>query len=291
MKTVIDIVNDAILDVCTNPLIENGTFDPTNNEHMFLLMEALDGNLEEEHIVKAVSALKCEGKYPDRQAYNKEGWLVTFPSKEYRDAAIKKGTHSPSDPTHGKGGMNLYYKKRGKQKRVSQQAATAIEPQAQTQTQKSDPTTPKPRTVKPTTSQSQEIEPTVQPEKQPEKPQDVDVEKTDTSSLTKSDSEPVSSDFTTSNKKDSEPPPSSPNSVGKSKKTNSVEEPIEKSTTSSFKDVTEKFAASRGWSGTPYGEWRDATGNTVAVVSLSGEVTPLKSTEREELKLFSNKKE
>jgi hypothetical protein len=288
MKNVIDIVNDAILDVCANPLVENGTFDPNNNEHMFLLMETLDGNLEEEYISKAISALRCEGKHPERQAYNKEGWLVTFPSKEYRDAAIKKGTHSLSDPTHGKGGMNLYYKRRGKQKRIPQQATTTTEPQEQPQVQKPAPTTAKQQT-EPTSSQTQDVEPTVQPEKEPEKSQGADVEKADTSALPKSDSATVSSDADSPNKKDTEPSKPSPQMMDKDKKPDSAEQPIKNTVTSSFKDVTEKFAASKGWTGTPYGEWRDTAGSTVAVVSLSGEVTPLKSTDREELKLFSNK--
>jgi hypothetical protein len=54
-------------------------------------------------------------------------------------------------------------------------------------------------------------------------------------------------------------------------------------------EITEKFAASKGWESTPYGEWRNAQGETVAVVSLSGEVTPIKSNDREELKLFASK--
>ena len=40
-----------------------------------------------------------EGKYPERQAYNAKGILVTFPTPEYKADAIKRGTHFEEDPT------------------------------------------------------------------------------------------------------------------------------------------------------------------------------------------------
>lgn len=284
MKTVIDIVNDAILDVCSNPLVENGTFDPNNDDHMFLLMETLDGNLEEEYITKAVSALKCEGKHPDRQAYNKEGWLVTFPSKEYRDAAIKKGTHALSDPTHGKGGMNLYYKRKGKQKRMTQQAQSAVGNQqvAPQPPPATEPTQP----VQPSTSSKKE-EPSAQkePAAQPDTSKPVDK---GSSELPSSD---VSQDSTTSSQPEKKEEPTTQNQPKPEDSSTPIEpqQTEEKPTTSSFKDISEKFAKSKGWSPTPYGEWRDQSGTSAAVVSLSGEIVPIKSTDRDELKIFSEK--
>jgi hypothetical protein len=50
-----------------------------------------------------------------------------------------------------------------------------------------------------------------------------------------------------------------------------------------------KFAQSKGWTPTPYGEWRDQTGEVRAVVGLTGEVVPIKQVERDEFKLFSEK--
>ena len=38
-------------------------------------------------------------KYPERQAYNAKGILVTFPTPEYKADAIKRGTHFEEDPT------------------------------------------------------------------------------------------------------------------------------------------------------------------------------------------------
>jgi hypothetical protein len=288
MKTIIDVVNDAILDVSINPIVESGIFDPNNDEHIFLLIENLDGRLDEEAISEAVQALRLEGKHPDRQAYNKEGWLVTFPSKQYRDAALKKGTHSLADPTHGKGGMNLYYKRRGKQKRMTQQQPTvAGTPDAQQSTQQSaqPPAQPTTQTATSQPANQQTLppdqgsqlpasdeapksavqEPKVEPEQKPSEP----------APAIGASGGAVSS--VPSQKKLSEPTGDAPE-----KRPEAPSEPNKV-------EVTEKFAASKGWESTPYGEWRSAEGETVAVVSLSGEVTPIKSNDREELKLFASK--
>jgi outer membrane biosynthesis protein TonB len=39
-----------------------------------------------------------EGKFPERQAYNANGILVTFPTPEYKQRAIKRGTHFEKNP-------------------------------------------------------------------------------------------------------------------------------------------------------------------------------------------------
>ena len=46
-----------------------------------------------------------EGKYPERQAYNKDGLLVTFPTPQHKQRAISRGTHFEKDPSLGKGQM------------------------------------------------------------------------------------------------------------------------------------------------------------------------------------------
>jgi hypothetical protein len=42
-----------------------------------------------------------EGKYPERQAYNADGLLVTFPTPEYKQRAIARGTHFEKNPKAG----------------------------------------------------------------------------------------------------------------------------------------------------------------------------------------------
>lgn len=129
MISINDFITSIITEAALDSRIPDGVVDLKNIEHVQIVAEAIYNACEDEEVVNEfVSSFLNEGKYPDRQAFNKEGWLVTFPSKEYRDAALKKGTHSISDPTHGKGGMNLYYKRRGKQKRQTQQQATQVAP-------------------------------------------------------------------------------------------------------------------------------------------------------------------
>jgi outer membrane biosynthesis protein TonB len=81
--------------------IEDGVFDITKQEHI----EILRGNLLEvgmsvETVTDYLNKV-VEGKFPERQAYNKNGILVTFPTPEYKQKAIAKGTHFEKNPTKG----------------------------------------------------------------------------------------------------------------------------------------------------------------------------------------------
>jgi hypothetical protein len=71
----------------------------TNTDHVFILQEYLEkyGN-DINTIVDKTAVLFEAGRFPERQAYNKDGILVTFPSKEYRDRAVNKGTHFAENP-------------------------------------------------------------------------------------------------------------------------------------------------------------------------------------------------
>ena len=124
-----EIIHEILLDMSLHPLIEDGMVNFSNKVHLRILEEKLTSFGMSKKDVSEIIDNVIEGQFPDRQAYNKEGWLVTFPSPEYKQAAIKKGTHFASDPTHGKGGMNLYYKKKGKQARMTQQDPSAVEPE------------------------------------------------------------------------------------------------------------------------------------------------------------------
>ena len=88
-----------INDICCDGRIKNGTFDMTNTDHVFILQEYLEkyGN-DIDTIVDKTAVLFEAGRFPERQAYNKDGILVTFPSKEYRDRAVNKGTHFAENP-------------------------------------------------------------------------------------------------------------------------------------------------------------------------------------------------
>jgi hypothetical protein len=275
-------INDVILEASLDARIADGVLDMKNHEHILVLAELMYDKCGDENIVNEfVTKFMAEGKYPDRQAFNKEGWLVTFPSKEYRDAAIKKGTHSISDPTHGKGGMNLYYKRRGKQKRQTQQASTQTEPQK-------------------TTNTTQQVKQKVP---QPEKPkQGVDVSKLapdvqraykdaigakEEPATTEPTPQPTEKPSTTTTPQSNEPTqaPEAPRPA----EAPTIDVPVVTEPPAQYADISKKFATKKGWMAEPYGEYRDAEGNTVAVVGLSGEVVPVKSNDREEYKLFAEK--
>jgi len=88
-----------INDICCDSRIKNGTFDFENQEHVFVLQEYLEKvGYDVNFVVDKTAKLFEAGRFPDRQAYNKDGILVTFPSKEYRDRAVNKGTHFAENP-------------------------------------------------------------------------------------------------------------------------------------------------------------------------------------------------
>lgn len=86
-------------DVCCDSRIKNGSVDLNNPDHVFVLQEYLEkAGFPINEIVNKTASLFEAGRFPERQAYNKDGILVTFPSKEYRDRAVNKGTHFAENP-------------------------------------------------------------------------------------------------------------------------------------------------------------------------------------------------
>jgi len=88
-----------INDICCDGRIKDGIFDFKNVEHVFVLQEYLENvGCDINYIVDKTANLFESGRFPERQAYNKDGILVTFPSKEYKDRAVNKGTHFVENP-------------------------------------------------------------------------------------------------------------------------------------------------------------------------------------------------
>ena len=88
-----------INDICCDSRLKSGVPDLNNFDFCFLLQEYLvNSGIPLEEVVEKTSILFEKGNFPDRQAYNKSGILVTFPNKEYRDRAVNKGTHSVENP-------------------------------------------------------------------------------------------------------------------------------------------------------------------------------------------------
>lgn len=275
------IINEILMDMGTHPLIENGIVDFSNHNHIKVLTEKLVSMGMEQNDIDEVVDKLTEGKHPERQAYNKEGWLVTFPSPAYKQAAIQKGTHFGSDPTHGNGGMNVYYKKKGKQARI-QQKPTQTEPGEQ----------PVAGAVPPGSVASPKKPSTQQPS--PPAPEDGQTPTGSSSELPQSGSPKTAPDSVEQPSKDSgngSLPPSDTQGADKQsgKVSPSAPAPVAPPAPN-FVNISVEFAKSKGWAPTPYGEWRTPTGEPSAIVALSGEVVPMQSNDRDELKLLANKK-
>lgn len=92
---------EALEKASTDNSIENGIFDISKQEHIEVLREyLLESNIDSK-IVNLYLNKMLEGKYPERQAYNSNGILVTFPTPEYKQKAIERGTHFEENPKRG----------------------------------------------------------------------------------------------------------------------------------------------------------------------------------------------
>lgn len=289
MSKVSKYINSVIASACLDERVASGFIDINNIIHREVIAEHLiDFGLDVTTVTEIVNELAIrDGKYPDRQAYNKEGWLVTFPSPEYKNAAIKKGTHFASDPTHGKGGMNIYYKRKGKQKRMAQQDPTQVDPNQQQNQQPAPPPAQapvSPQAPAPTTP------PPTEPNQSGNEP-DGGAADGGNSSLPPSDDSaddvktPQSAKDYEAGPKGGDQKPAGGQDAQAPQPTPSAPPPP------SFTNISVEFAKGKQWNPASFGEWRTITGETAAVVGLGGEVVPIKSTDREELKLFAAKKQ
>jgi hypothetical protein len=85
-------------DISLDKRIEDGIFNLENDIHMQVMREYLVNKGISENEVVDFSNSVLEGKYPQRQAYNSNGLLVTFPTPEYKQRAIQRGTHFEKNP-------------------------------------------------------------------------------------------------------------------------------------------------------------------------------------------------
>lgn len=95
-------IDRILLEVCLDERVQDGIFDLSNDIHMDVLRENLVDKfgLSLEN-ARSIHNKMLEGKYPERQAYNKDGLLVTFPTPQHKQKAIQRGTHFEKDPTGG----------------------------------------------------------------------------------------------------------------------------------------------------------------------------------------------
>lgn len=100
------IIEKVLNEVSVDHRLSDGIFDIKNNEHIGYLCEYLiDKGIDADIVYEFVQPLMEKGKYPDRQAYNRKGILVTFPTPDYKKEAIRAGTHFEEDPTRGQSNL------------------------------------------------------------------------------------------------------------------------------------------------------------------------------------------
>lgn len=92
------LLNKIISEVSLDQRVSNGMFSVEESAHMEALRDYLTKKGIDEDAVRDFSNRVLEGKYPERQAYNAKGILVTFPTPEYKAEAIKRGTHFEENP-------------------------------------------------------------------------------------------------------------------------------------------------------------------------------------------------
>lgn len=97
-----DFVENVLLDISMDYRVHDGIFDINKKDHIEILREYLLHKEFDEGFVSEYIDVLIEGKFPERQAYNENGRVVTFSSVEAKKDAVKDGTHFENDPTHKK---------------------------------------------------------------------------------------------------------------------------------------------------------------------------------------------
>jgi len=73
-------------------------FDDLNQFESFLIKRDYLKHFDHVKLNELLENCIVEGNYPERQAYNVNGLLVTFPTPEYKQKAIARGTHFEENP-------------------------------------------------------------------------------------------------------------------------------------------------------------------------------------------------
>lgn len=96
-------LNSILLDWAANTEEGVPSLDEQGVESLYNSL--ISNGLNEEEAYGVASIIAEKGKHPERQAYNKNGLLVTFPTPEYKARAIAKGTHFEKNPKVGQSNL------------------------------------------------------------------------------------------------------------------------------------------------------------------------------------------
>ena len=93
-----NVLDRVFNEVCLDERITDGVFKMEEASHMDALRDYfIKRGITKEAAVNVTNRM-VEGKYPERQAYNKDGILVTFPTPQHKAKAIARGTHFEKNP-------------------------------------------------------------------------------------------------------------------------------------------------------------------------------------------------
>lgn len=93
-----EVIEQLLNKICLDERLTEGVFFIEDNTHMDILQEYLVGYGVTKEDSTVIRNAMLEGKFPERQAYNADGLLVTFPTPEYKQNAIQRGTHFEENP-------------------------------------------------------------------------------------------------------------------------------------------------------------------------------------------------
>jgi hypothetical protein len=93
-----NILDRVFAEVCLDERITDGIFKMDEAAHMDALRDYFLRKGVQKEAAIAITNRMVEGKYPERQAYNKDGILVTFPTPQHKQRAIARGTHFEKNP-------------------------------------------------------------------------------------------------------------------------------------------------------------------------------------------------
>lgn len=93
-----NIVDNVFAEVCLDERISDGIFRLEEEEHMNALRDYFVKKGITKDAAVEVTNRMLEGRFPERQAYNKDGILVTFPTPQHKAKAIQRGTHFEKNP-------------------------------------------------------------------------------------------------------------------------------------------------------------------------------------------------
>lgn len=128
MQSTLTLLDEILNAVEYDERIDTGIFDIGNPSHIDVFIDHVTSRgLKMEFAINCANIL-TEGKYPERQAYNINGLLVTFPTPEYKQRALANGTHFEHNPKNAQ--VNIFGADSAQQPQVPVAGSHATAPQA-----------------------------------------------------------------------------------------------------------------------------------------------------------------